>query len=48
MPIETLELIPLSGLIGSPVLDRAGERLGRVVDVIVKLRDGGYPPVKIG
>lgn len=45
MPIENLELIPLSGLIGSPVLDRAGERLGRVVDVIVRLRDGGYPPV---
>ncbi len=45
MPIENLELIPLSGLIGSPVLDRTGERLGRVDDVIVRLRDGGYPPL---
>jgi hypothetical protein len=45
VPIENLELIPLSGLIGSPVLDRAGERLGRVDDVIARLRDGGYPPV---
>jgi len=43
--IDNLELIPLSGLIGSPVLDRAGERLGRVEDVIVRLREGGYPPV---
>jgi len=45
VPLANLELIPLSGLIGSPVRDRAGERLGKVVDVIVKLRDGGYPPV---
>jgi CBS domain-containing protein len=26
-------------------LDRAGERLGRVEDLIVRLADGGYPPV---
>ena len=29
----------------SPLLDRAGERLGRVEDLIVRLADGGYPPV---
>ena len=29
----------------SPLLDRTGERLGRVEDVIVRLADGGYPPV---
>jgi CBS domain-containing protein len=27
------------------LLDRAGERLGRVEDLIVRLADGGYPPV---
>ncbi|MHB1999634.1 MAG: magnesium transporter [Solirubrobacteraceae bacterium] len=32
-------------MLGSPLLDRAGERLGRVEDLIVRLADGGYPPV---
>jgi len=32
-------------LLHSPLLDRTGERLGRVEDVIVRLADGGYPPV---
>jgi CBS domain-containing protein len=27
------------------LLDRSGERLGRVEDLIVRLADGGYPPV---
>ena len=35
----------LSSVVRSPLLDRAGERLGRVEDVIVRLADGGYPPV---
>jgi len=35
----------LSMLLHSPLLDRTGERLGRVEDVIVRLADGGYPPV---
>ncbi len=35
----------LSTLLRSPLLDRTGERLGRVEDVIVRLADGGYPPV---
>jgi CBS domain-containing protein len=35
----------LSSVIRSPLLDRAGERLGRVEDLIVRLADGGYPPV---
>ena len=35
----------LSSLLRSPLLDRAGERLGRVEDLIVRLADGGYPPV---
>ena len=35
----------LSAVLHSPLLDRAGERLGRVEDLIVRLADGGYPPV---
>jgi CBS domain-containing protein len=35
----------LSTLLRSPLLDPTGERLGRVEDVIVRLADGGYPPV---
>ncbi len=35
----------LSSFLRSPLLDRAGERLGRVEDLIVRLADGGYPPV---
>ena len=35
----------LSTVLRSPLLDRTGERLGRVEDVIVRLADGGYPPV---
>jgi CBS domain-containing protein len=37
--------VHLSSILRSPLLDRAGERLGRVEDVIVRLADGGYPPV---
>jgi CBS domain-containing protein/sporulation protein YlmC with PRC-barrel domain len=32
-------------LVGSQLVDRAGERLGRVDDLIVRLAEGGYPPV---
>lgn len=32
-------------MLHSPLLDRTGERLGRVEDLIVRLADGGYPPV---
>ncbi len=35
----------LSTILRSPLLDRTGERLGRVEDLIVRLADGGYPPV---
>ena len=35
----------LSSVLRSALLDRAGERLGRVEDLIVRLADGGYPPV---
>jgi CBS domain-containing protein len=38
-------VVHLTSLLRSPLLDRKGERLGRVEDVIVRLADGGYPPV---
>jgi CBS domain-containing protein len=37
--------VHLSAVLRSPLLDRTGERLGRVEDLIVRLADGGYPPV---
>jgi len=37
--------VHLTSILRSPLLDRAGERLGRVEDLIVRLADGGYPPV---
>jgi CBS domain-containing protein len=38
-------VVHLSSVLRSPLLDRAGERLGRVEDLIVRLADAGYPPV---
>jgi CBS domain-containing protein len=38
-------VVHLSTVLRSPLLDSAGERLGRVEDLIVRLADGGYPPV---
>jgi CBS domain-containing protein len=38
-------VVQLSAILRSPLLDSAGERLGRVEDLIVRLADGGYPPV---
>lgn len=35
----------LSRLLKRPVADRAGESLGRLSDVIVRLRGADYPPV---
>jgi CBS domain-containing protein len=38
-------LLHLSAVVRSPLVDRAGDKLGRVEDVIVRLADGGFPPV---
>jgi CBS domain-containing protein len=40
-----IPLVNLSSLLGSRLLDRADEKLGRVDDLIVRLADGAYPPV---
>ena len=42
---ETPALLPLSAVIGSALLDPAGERIGTVEDLIVRLGDAGYPPI---
>lgn len=38
-------VVHLSTVLRSPLLDRAGEKLGCVEDLIVRLADGGYPPL---
>jgi CBS domain-containing protein len=43
--MEGQPLLHLSSVAPSPLVDRAGEKLGRVEDVIVRLADGGFPPV---
>jgi CBS domain-containing protein len=45
MPALAEPVVHLSAVLRSPLLDRSGERLGRVEDLIVRLADGGYPPV---
>jgi CBS domain-containing protein len=38
-------LLRASRVIHAPLVDSRGERVGRVDDLIVRLSDGGYPPV---
>jgi MgtE intracellular N domain/CBS domain len=38
-------LVHLSCVVGSPILDRTGDRLGKVGDLIVRLDGSTYPPV---
>ena len=40
-----IPLANLSSLLHSRLLDSAGEKLGRVDDLIVRLADAGYPPI---
>ena len=40
------DIVHLSAVVGSPLLDSAGERLGRIEDVVARLDGGdGLPPV---
>jgi CBS domain-containing protein len=43
--LQTPAILHLSSLIGSPLRDSEGERLGRLEDVIVRLDGVGYPPI---
>jgi MgtE intracellular N domain/CBS domain len=38
-------ILHLSTIVGSPLRDSAGEKLGRVQDLIVRLGGAGYPPI---
>jgi CBS domain-containing protein len=40
-----IPLLYLSSVLNSRLLDRAGETIGRVDDLIVRLADQGYPPI---
>jgi CBS domain-containing protein len=40
-----IPLLNLSSLLGSRLVDREGEKLGRVDDLIVRLADHSYPPI---
>jgi CBS domain-containing protein len=40
-----LEVLHLSGIAKSPLVDRAGERIGRVLDCIVWLNAAAHPPI---
>ena len=40
-----IPLLNLSSVLHSRLLDPAGEKIGRVDDLIVRLADGGYPPI---
>lgn len=43
--LKTPPILHLSALVGSPLRDSDGERLGRVEDMIVRLGGVGYPPI---
>ena len=41
-----IPVLHLSSVVKSPLVDRAGEKLGRIEDLIVRLgEDGAYPPI---
>jgi len=40
-----IPLLNLSSILNSRLVDRAGEKIGRVEDLIVRLADRGYPPI---
>ena len=43
---EEKRRVTVTQLLRSPVFNPAGEQVGRLEDLIAKLADGGYPPIK--
>jgi CBS domain-containing protein len=41
----TVGLVPLSGLVKRPLVDQAGDRIGKVVDLIARIGASPHPPV---
>lgn len=44
-PVQAPPILHLSQVVGRPLRDSNGERLGKVEDVIVRLGGAGYPPI---
>jgi CBS domain-containing protein len=44
-PVQAPPILHLSSVVGSPLRDSDGERLGKVEDLIVRLGGEGYPPI---
>src|ERR1039458_9317259 len=44
-PDVGLEIVHVSNIIKRPLVDEAGERLGRVQDLVARVRDAPHPPV---
>ena len=44
-PDLAVETVHLSCLLGEPAMSPEGDRVGKLSDVIVRLGDGGYPPI---
>ncbi len=42
---DRTNLIPLSEIVGSPVVERRGERIARVKDIVARIQEGVYPQV---
>lgn len=45
MPAAATRILHLSLVLGGELVDPAGERIGRVDDLVVRLGEGGYPPL---
>jgi len=43
---EEKRRVMVTQMLRSPVFNPAGEQVGRLEDLIAKLADGGYPPIK--
>ncbi len=43
--IAEAELIALSEIVGAPIVERKGERIARVKDVVARMEEGAYPQV---
>jgi len=41
----TLDIVNLSGIVRRPLVDDAGDRIGRIEDLVVRLGDSPHPPV---
>jgi CBS domain-containing protein len=44
-PAANAELMALSEIVGSPIVERQGEQIARVKDIVARLREGSYPLV---